>query len=128
MVTKPDTYPLPNIQDLSTRLHGCVVFSKLDLRKGYYQIPVREDDIHKTAVTTPFGPWEFCRMPFGLRNAGQSFQRFMDQVMSSLNFAFVYLDDILVGSRSPEEHLLHLRQVLQRLRQYGLVLNLEKCQ
>ena len=126
--TLPDTYLLPNIQDLSSKLHGCSIYSKLDLRKGYYQIPVQEGDIHKTAVITPFGLWEFLRMPFGLRNAGQSFQRFMDEVLSSLDFAFCYLDDILIGSSSPEEHLLHLHLVLQRLRNFGLVLNMEKCE
>jgi hypothetical protein len=67
-------------------------------------------------------------MPFGLRNAGQYFQRFMDQVFNGLDCAFVYLDDILVGSAHPEEHLCHLHAVLQRLRKFGLVLNLEKCQ
>ncbi len=121
LATKPNTYPLPNIQDLSARLHGCRIFSKLDLRKGYYQISVWEEDIHKTL-------WEFRRMPFGLRNAGQSFQRVMDQVFNGLDCSFVYLDDILVGSASPEEHLRHLRAVLQRLRKFGLVLDLEKCQ
>jgi hypothetical protein len=128
LATTPDTYPLPNIQDLSARLGGCTIFSKLDLRKGYYQIPVQEGDIHKTAVITPFGLWEFLRMPFGLRNAGQSFQRFMDEVLSGLDFAFCYLDDILIGSSTPDEHLLHLHLVLQRLQQYGLVLNMEKCE
>jgi hypothetical protein len=115
LATTPDSFPLPNIQDLSSRLHGCSIFSKLDLRKGYYQIPVQEGDIHKTAVITPFGLWEFLRMPFGLRNAGQSFQRFMDEVLSGLDFAFCYLDDILIGSSSTEEHLHHLHLVLQRL-------------
>jgi hypothetical protein len=128
LATRPDTYPLPNIQDLSARLHNCCVFSKLDLRKGYYQVPVHEDDIHKMAVITPFGLWEFCRMPFWLCNAGQSFQRFMDQVLNGLDFAFVYLDNVLIGSHSPEEHLLHLRLVLQRLRQYGLVLTMENSE
>jgi hypothetical protein len=104
LVTTPDSYLLPNIQDLSARLHGCRIFSKLDLRKGYYQIPVQEGDIHKTAVVTLFGLWEFLRMPFGLRNAGQSFQRFMDEVLAGLDFAFCYLDDILIGSTRPEEH------------------------
>jgi hypothetical protein len=79
----------PNIQDLSSRLHGCGIFSKLDLRKGYYQIPVQEGDIHKTAVITPFSLWEFLRMPFGLRNAGQSFQRFMDKVLDWAGFRFL---------------------------------------
>ncbi len=91
LVTTPDSYPLPNIQDLLARLHGCSIFSKLDLRKGYYQIPVQEGDINKTAVITPFGLWEFLRMPFRLRNAGQSFQRFMDEVLAGLDFAFFYL-------------------------------------
>ncbi|MFN9902387.1 MAG: reverse transcriptase family protein, partial [bacterium] len=98
------------------------------LRKGYYQIPVQEGDIHKTAVITPFGLWEFLRMPFGLRNAGQSFQRFMDEVLAGLDFAFCYLDDILIASSTEDEHLQHLQQVLQRLQQYGLVLNMEKCE
>ncbi len=128
LATTPDSYPLPNIQDLSSRLHGCSIFSKLGLRKGYYQIPVQEGDIHKTAVIMPFGLWEFLRMPFGLRNAGQSFQRFMDKVLSGLDFAFCYLDDILIGSSSTEEHLHHLHLVLQRLHEYGLVLNMEKCE
>jgi hypothetical protein len=125
LATTPDTYPLPNIQDLSSRLHGCSIFSKLDLRKGYYQIPVQEGDIHKTAVITPFGLWEFLRMPFGLRNAGQSFQSFMDEVLSGLDFAFCYLDDILIGSSSTEEHMQHLHLVLQRLQEYGSQLGLD---
>jgi hypothetical protein len=128
LASTPDSYPLPNIQDLSSRLHGCSIFSKLDLRKGYYQIPVQEGDIHMTAMITPVGLWEFLRMPFGLRNAGQSFQRFMDEVLSGLDFAFCYLDDILIGSSSTEEHLHHLHLVLQRLQEYGLVLNMEKCE
>jgi hypothetical protein len=119
---------LPNIQDLSSRLHGCSIFSKVDLRKGYFQIPVQEGDILKTAVMTLFGLWEFLRMPFGLHNASQSFQRFMDEVLSGLDFAFCYLDDILIGSSSTEEHLHHLHLVLQRLQEYGLVLNMEKCE
>jgi hypothetical protein len=67
-------------------------------------------------------------MPFGLHNAGQSFQRFMDEVLAGLDFTFCYLDDILIASSSEEEHLQHLQQVLQRLQQYGLVLNMEKCE
>ncbi len=68
-VTKTDRYPVPNIKDFTARLQGCTVFSKLDLRKGYYQVPVRAEDIPKTAVITPFGLWEFLLMLFGLKNA-----------------------------------------------------------
>ena len=113
--------------DLTARLAGCKVFSKLDLRKGYHQVPVREEDICKTAVVTPFGLYEFVRMPFGLRNAAQTFQRKMDDVLAGLEYCFVYLDDILVASRNEEEHEQHLREVLGRLEQHGLVLNAEKC-
>ncbi len=127
-MTKADRYPVPNIQDFTARLHGCSVFSKLDLRKGYYQVPVRAEDIPKTAVITPFGLWEFLRMPFGLKNAGQSFQRLMDRLMVGLDFVFVYLDDILIASPDQQTHLQHLRLVLERLREGGLLLNMDKCQ
>ena len=126
--TKPDLYTCPNIGDLTARLAGCRVFSKLDLRKGYHQIPVRAEDICKTAIITPFGLWEFRRLPFGLRNAGQAFQRMMDRILAGLDYAFVYLDDVLIASRTHEEHQQHLREVLERFRQHGLVLNAEKCQ
>jgi hypothetical protein len=115
-VTVPDKYPVPNIQDRSAKLAGCSMFSKLDLRKGYYQIPVAAADMPKTAVTTPYGMFKFVRMPFGLRNTGPSFQRLMDVVMANLPASFAYLDDIIVAS-SPEHHVEALRQVLHRLQQ-----------
>jgi hypothetical protein len=77
-VTVPDKYPLPNLQDLSANLHGNTIFSKLDLVKGYHQVPVNKDDIPKTAIITPFGLFEYIYMPFGLKNAAQTFQRLMD--------------------------------------------------
>ena len=113
--------------DFADRLSGCTVFSKIDLRKGYSQVPVHKDDIAKTAVITPFGLFEFLVMAFGLFNAGSSFQCMMDSVICSLTFVFCYLDDLRVASRSPEEHIIHLSILFQRLREFGLVINLEKC-
>ena len=127
LVTRPDMYPPPHMEDLSAKLAGKMYFSKLDLRKGYYQIPVAAPDVQKTAVITPFGLYEFLRMPFGLRNAGQSFQRMMDQIMQGVDNIFIYMDDILVASSTLEEHRGDLREVLRRLAEHGLVLNREKC-
>jgi hypothetical protein len=85
-------------------------------------------DIPKTAVITPFGLFEFLRMPFGLKNAGQWFQRLIDRVLAGLDFVFVYLDYVIVGSATEEEYLQHLRLVFDRLQKFGLVLNTDKCQ
>jgi Reverse transcriptase (RNA-dependent DNA polymerase) len=127
LITTEDRYPLPNMADLSSRLEGCTVFSKLDLQKGYLQVPVAEEDIKKTAIITPFGLFEFTRMPFSLRNAGMTFQRKMDQIFFVLPCVFVYLDDLMVAIRSIAEHRFHLRQVLQLLQDNGSVVNKEKC-
>jgi len=126
-ISDTDCYPLPNMVDITSGLSGNAVFSKLDLKKGYHQIPVNPADIKKTAIITPFGLFEFLRMPFGLKNAGMTFQRFMDRVMAGLDFVLVYLDDILVASHDRRSHAGHLRQVLERLRDNGLVLNRAKC-
>ena len=107
--------PLPNLQDLSANLHGSKIFSKLDLVKGYHQVPVNKDDIPKTAIITPFGLFEYIYMPFGLKNAAQTFQRLMDSLLRHFPFVFVFLDDLLIFSKNREEHLAHLKQVLEIL-------------
>ena len=127
LITAADKYPVPNLADFSHHLEDCTIFSKLDLKNGYLQVPLDAAAVPKTAVITPFGLWEFLRMPFGLKNAGMTFQRFMDQVFNGLHFAFVYIDDVLVASRSREEHREHLKTVLGRLSSAGLVLNVAKC-
>jgi len=126
-VTVPDKYPLPNLQDLSANLHGNTIFSKLDLVKGYHQVPVNKDDIPKTAIITPFGLFEYIYMPFGLKNAAQTFQRLMDSLLRHFPFVFVYLDDLLVFSKTRKEHLEHLQKVLSVLATNGLRINAAKC-
>jgi Reverse transcriptase (RNA-dependent DNA polymerase) len=86
-VTEPDTYPIPNMMDFVAKAEGCVIFSKNDLKKGYHLIPMNPADIPKTAITTPFGLLEYTRMTFGMRNAGNAFQRLMDRVLAGLAFA-----------------------------------------
>jgi hypothetical protein len=125
--TLEDKYPLPNMADLAVRLASCTIFRKLDIKKGYLQVPVAAADIPKTAIITPFGLFEFVRMPFGLKKAGTTFLRLMDSLLGGLPFAFVYLDDILVASPSSAEHRRHLCQVFSLLEQSGLIVNAEKC-
>jgi hypothetical protein len=115
LVTVPDAYPLPNIMDFQSKVPGCKYFSVIDLPKGYHQIPMHPADIPKTAITTPFGLWEYLRATFGMRNAGCIFQRMMHRVLADVDAAFPFVDDCLVGSPTWEQHLLNVRAVLEWL-------------
>ena len=126
-MTRPDRYPIPHVQDFHSRLNGQQVFSKIDLEKAFHQIKVADEDVAKTAVTTPFGLFEYPALNFGLRNAAQTFQRFMDKVTRGLDCVGVYIDDILVASPTHEQHHDHLRQVFTRLQEHGLKIHPTKC-
>ncbi|BHF84402.1 hypothetical protein SprV_0902755300 [Sparganum proliferum] len=125
--TIPDRYPVPHLQDFAGAPFGKSVFSKIDLVRAFHQIPVAPEYVPKTAVTTPFGLFEFIRMPFGLRNAAQTFLRSIDRVLRGLPFVYAYIDDLLVASRNAEEHKEHLALVFDRLDQFGVVINPSKC-
>jgi hypothetical protein len=116
-VTIKNKYPLPRIDDLFDQLWGECVFSKIDLRSGYHQLKVQECDISKTAFVSRYGQYEFTVMSFGLTNAPAYFMYLMNKVFMEYldKFVMVFIDDILVYSRSEEEHEEHLRLILQKL-------------
>lgn len=127
-ITKPDRYPVPRLCDFTYILANKKIFTRLDINRAYHNIPIAPEDIEKTAIITPFGLFEFPRMTFGLRNASQSYQRFMDNsVLQGLDFTFCYIDDILIASDTPDQHYEHVKTVFERLDKHGLTINLAKC-
>ena len=128
--TRKDAHPLPRIEESLDGLSGAQWFSTIDLASGYHQVPVAEADKAKTAFCTPFGLFEFERMPFGLCNAPGTFQRLMERIFGdqSLQSVLLYLDDVIVFSTSIEQHVARLEMVLSRLQQKGLKAKLSKCQ
>ncbi|KAG8491593.1 hypothetical protein CXB51_014776 [Gossypium anomalum] len=123
-------YPLPRIDDLFDQLKGASLFSKIDLRSGYYQLRVRDSDIPKTAFRTRYGHYEFLVMPFGLTNAPVVFMDLMNRIFRQYldQFVVVFIDDILIYSRNESEHAEHLKLVLQILRDKQLYAKFSKCE
>jgi hypothetical protein len=128
-ITKPDTYPLPRLDDLVNTISPVGCISTLDLQAGYWQIQIRPEDRDKTAFVCPFGMYRFLQMPFGLRNAPASFQRLIDRFKTVLPdvILLAYLDDLIVFSPDPNKHLDDLRSVLALMRKFRLRMNRDKC-
>ncbi|KMQ92551.1 enzymatic polyprotein endonuclease reverse [Lasius niger] len=125
-----DSFPLPNITDIEDQLGNAKYFTTLDLASGYHQIPMAEHDKKKTAFSTPYGHYEFNRMPFGLKNAPATFQRLMNSVLTGIRGlrCLVYLDDIVIYGSSLEDHNKRLMEILRRLRKNNLKLQPDKCE
>ena len=124
--TRKDVYPLPRIDDILDTLGTAKYFTFFDVASGYWQIEIDPASQPKTAFTAHCGLYEFCRMPFGLCNAPATFQQLMQVVLAGIE-CFVYIDDILIASKTFEDHMTHLQTVLSRLRQAGLTLKPKKC-
>jgi hypothetical protein len=129
-LTIKNKYPLPRIDELLDRLVGAKYFSKIDLRSGYHQVRIAEQDIEKTAFNTRYGHYEFLVLPFGLCNAPATFMHLMNELFKSYldTFVIVYIDDILIYSRTLQEHKQHVRKVLDILRKNQLYAKKEKCE
>ena len=129
-VTIKNRYPLPRIDDLFDQLKGASIFSKIDLRSGYHQLKIKEGDIPKSAFRTRYGHYEFLVMPFGLTNAPAAFMDLMNRVFKEYldKFVIVFIDDILIYSRSRDEHAEHLRVALQTLKEHRLYAKFSKCE
>jgi hypothetical protein len=128
-LTRKDAYPIPRIDDLLESFRMASWFMTLDLASGYWQVMMADSDKEKTAFNTPFGLYQFNVMPFGLCNAPRTFQRLMNHVLQDFleKFVAVYLDDIIIYSRTFEQHIDHVGQVFQALREAHLKIKLKKC-
>ena len=129
-VTIKNRYPLRRIDDLLDQLQGARVLSKVDLRSGYHQVRVKEEDIPKTAFRTRYGHYEFLVMSFGLTNVPIVFMDMMNRVFRDYldQFIVVFIDNILIYSKTSEKHEEHLRKALERLRREKLYVKLDKCE
>ncbi|KAL0273841.1 UNVERIFIED_CONTAM: hypothetical protein PYX00_006417 [Menopon gallinae] len=127
-ISQTDAFPMPRIRDIVLKLAKSKIFSKIDLKKGYYQIPMHPDSKKYTAFAFGHKLYQFRFMPFGLVSAPQTFQRLMDAIFGNLDFVECYLDDVIIHSQTMEEHRRHLAQVFDILRVENLRLNREKCQ
>ena len=128
-VTRKDSFPMPLVSDTLDAFSGTQYFTTLDMKSGYWQIELHPSARERTAFVTQNGVYEFLVMPFGLTNSGASFQRLMGHILRELEyrFALIYIDDVIIFSKSIEDHLVHLEEVFRRLREANVKLNPSKC-
>ena len=127
--SKGDAYPMPRVEDLIDGVGKATYITTLDLTKGYWQVPVAVEDRAKTAFTTPYGLYQFTRMPFGLQGAPATFQRMVDRLLDGLgDFVSAYMDDVIIFSCTWNDHLHHINSVLDRIHSAGLTVKKRKCQ
>ena len=127
MRTELDKYPLPLLRNFTSKLRDATVFSKVDMRLAFHHIDVDESCRHKTTTLTPWGAYQWRKLPMGLANSAQSYQRWMDSLLDGLENTFCYLDDILVWGKDERQHMATLRSLFERLQDAGLSLSLKKC-
>ena len=126
-VRRQFTWPMPKEEDIFSKLNGATYFTALDLRAGYHHIPLDKPSIPRMAFKSPFRKKEYIKVPFGLAKAPTNFQELVTGILKDFNFMTAYLDDIIIFSKTPEEHLTHIRKVLEKLRSAKLSLKMSKC-
>ena len=126
-VTRKFTWPMPKVEDIFSKLNGATYFTTLDLCAGYHHIPLDKSSIPKTAFNSPFGKYEYVKVPFGLAQAPAYFQELMTGILKDFPFAIAYLDDIIIFSKTPQEHLSHICMVFEKLKTANLSMKKSKC-
>lgn len=123
-----DQHPIPNIDEIFTRLNGGDTFTKLDFSDAYLQVELDESSKSLTTISTPFGFFRYKRMPFGISSAPAIFQKITDQIVAGIPYCAAYLDDIIVSGRNTEEHVLNLTKILERIKEFGFKCRFSKCE
>ena len=126
-VTRKFTWPMPKVEDIFSKLNGATYFTTLDLCTGYHHIPLDKSSIPKTAFNSPFGKYEYIKVPFGLAQVPAYFQELMTGILKDFPFTIAYLDDIIIFSKTPQEHLSHICMVFEKLRTANLPMKKSKC-
>ena len=126
-VTRKFTWPMPKVKDIFSKLNGATYFTTLDLCAGYHHIPLDKSSIPKTAFNSPFSKYEYVKVPFRLAQAPAYFQELMTGILKDFPFAIAYLDDIIIFSKTPQEHLSHIQMVFKKLKSAHLSMKKSKC-